>query len=47
MVGLSPNCPLKPSEYLARQLHATFQDDPVGIANIDITGATPLAVGGL
>lgn len=42
---VKPELPLRPSEYLVRQLHATFQDDPVAVANVDITGAAPLLWG--
>jgi predicted TIM-barrel fold metal-dependent hydrolase len=34
-----------PSFYLARQVHGTFQDDPVAIANLPITGPGPLMWG--
>jgi predicted TIM-barrel fold metal-dependent hydrolase len=29
----------RPSDYLRRQVHATFQDDPVAINNLPLTGA--------
>ena len=34
-----------PSAYLARQIHATFQDDPVAIHNLPLTGAASLIWG--
>jgi predicted TIM-barrel fold metal-dependent hydrolase len=34
-----------PSHYLLRQVHATFQDDPVAINNIPLTGTGPLLWG--
>ena len=42
---VSPDLPELPSFYLRRQVHATFQDDPVGIANIGFTGAEALLWG--
>jgi uncharacterized protein len=36
--GLAANLPLKPSEYARRQLFATFQDDPCGVALYDMFG---------
>jgi len=35
----------KPSFYMARQLHGTFQVDPVAVGNIEHTGVTPLLWG--
>src|SRR3546814_14824509 len=37
--------PLKPSEYVKRQFHVPFQDDPVAIACRHITGISPLVWG--
>jgi len=37
--------PEPPSAYLRRQVHATFQDDPVGIHNIPLSGAESLIWG--
>ena len=34
-----------PSFYLRRQVHATFQDDPVGLRLIDVTGPESLLWG--
>jgi len=34
-----------PSFYLRRQIHATFQDDPIGLRLIDVTGAGSLMWG--
>jgi hypothetical protein len=34
-----------PSFYIRRQIHATFQNDPVAIANRAITGLGPLMWG--
>jgi len=42
---INPELPEKPSFYLRRQVHCTFQDDPVGINNIGMTGAGPLIWG--
>lgn len=39
-----PSCPWH-AYYLRRQVHATFQDDPVGIHNIAFTGAESLIRG--
>jgi predicted TIM-barrel fold metal-dependent hydrolase len=35
---IDPKLPEPPSFYLRRQVHATFQDDPVGIHNLALTG---------
>jgi predicted TIM-barrel fold metal-dependent hydrolase len=35
----------RPSHYIARQVHATFQDDPSALANLARTGTTPLLWG--
>ena len=35
----------KPSFYIGRQIHATFQDDPSAVANLARTGAAPLLWG--
>jgi predicted TIM-barrel fold metal-dependent hydrolase len=37
--------PEPPSAYLRRQVHATFQDDPVGLNNVALTGAQALIWG--
>lgn len=42
---VNPELPEPPSFYLRRQVHATFQDDPVGINNIASTGADALIWG--
>ncbi|MDA8044971.1 MAG: amidohydrolase family protein, partial [Actinomycetota bacterium] len=42
---VSPDLPEAPSFYLRRQVHATFQDDPVALNNIGYTGAEPLLWG--
>jgi len=42
---VKPLLPERPSHYMARQLHATFQADPVAIRNIATTGAAPLLWG--
>jgi len=34
-----------PSYYIRRQIHATFQSDPVGLANLPLTGPDCLLVG--
>jgi len=36
---INPELPDNPSEYLRRQVHATFQDDPVGVHNVPLTGS--------
>ena len=40
-----PILPEKPSFYMARQIHGTFQFDPVAITNIERTGCAPLLWG--
>jgi predicted TIM-barrel fold metal-dependent hydrolase len=40
-----PILPEKPSAYMARQIHGTFQFDPVAIANLPTTGSAPLLWG--
>ena len=40
-----PLLPEPPSFYMRRQLHGTFQRDPVAIANIPQTGVAPLLWG--
>lgn len=40
-----PDLAAKPSEYIARQIHATFQDDPVALRNLPLTGVSPLLWG--
>jgi predicted TIM-barrel fold metal-dependent hydrolase len=42
---VKPELPLKPSEYLVRNIHATFQDDAAAINGIPFTGARPLLWG--
>ena len=42
---INPELAEPPSFYLARQVHGTFQDDPVAIANVHITGPGPLMWG--
>jgi len=42
---ITPELPERPSFYMQRQLHCTFQDDPVGINNINLTGTSPLIWG--
>ena len=42
---VNPDLPEPPSTYLRRQVHATFQDDPIGIATIDHTGSAALLWG--
>jgi predicted TIM-barrel fold metal-dependent hydrolase len=42
---VNPELPEPPSFYLRRQVHATFQDDPIGIANAAYTGADVLMWG--
>jgi predicted TIM-barrel fold metal-dependent hydrolase len=40
-----PTLAMLPSEYIRRQIHATFQDDPVGLHNIRFTGTECLLWG--
>lgn len=42
---VKPTLPEKPSHYLRRQVHGTFQWDPTGIRNLARTGAEPLLWG--
>ncbi len=35
----------RPSHYMARQIHGTFQDDPVAVTNLASTGPAPLLWG--
>jgi len=42
---IDPELPEPPSAYLRRQVHATFQDDPVGLHNLALTGAGALVWG--
>ena len=42
---INPELPEHPSHYLRHQVHATFQDDPIGLHNIPFTGAEPLIWG--
>jgi predicted TIM-barrel fold metal-dependent hydrolase len=41
----SPKLSTKPSEFVRRQCHVTFQNDPVGVANRTFTGVEPLMWG--
>lgn len=41
----SPKLDLRPSEYVKRQAHVTFQNDPVGVANRGFTGVESLIWG--
>jgi predicted TIM-barrel fold metal-dependent hydrolase len=41
----TPKLALKPSEYVKRQAHVTFQNDPVGVANRRFTGVESLVWG--
>ncbi len=40
-----PKLSLLPSELVRRQAHVTFQNDPVGVRNRDVTGVEPLLWG--
>jgi predicted TIM-barrel fold metal-dependent hydrolase len=40
-----PKLEARPSHYIARQVHGTFQYDPTGVANIDRTGVDALMWG--
>lgn len=40
-----PKLQERPSDYIRRQVHATFQDDPVAINNVNLTGAECLLWG--
>ena len=42
---ITPKLAQPPSFYIRRQIHATFQDDPVALHNLPITGAEPLLWG--
>ncbi|GMU79575.1 MAG: amidohydrolase [Acidimicrobiia bacterium] len=42
---VNPELPEPPSAYLRRQVHATFQDDPIGLHNIAFTGDRALLWG--
>jgi predicted TIM-barrel fold metal-dependent hydrolase len=42
---INPSLPEPPSEYIRRQVHATFQDDPVAVANLSYTGTDVLMWG--
>jgi predicted TIM-barrel fold metal-dependent hydrolase len=42
---INPDLPEPPSFYLRRQVHATFQDDPIAIHNIPFTGTEALLWG--
>ena len=44
-IGLAWPYPLKPSEYVRRQMHVTFMDDPVALRNAAFTGFEPLIWG--
>ena len=42
---VKPILPERPSHYMRRQIHATFQFDPVAVQNLPLTGAPPLLWG--
>lgn len=42
---INPELPEPPSFYLRRQVHATFQDDPIGLTNVGHTGPDVLVWG--
>jgi predicted TIM-barrel fold metal-dependent hydrolase len=42
---INPELPLQPSDYLRRQIHATFQDDTTAIHNVVLTGSNGLIWG--
>ena len=42
---VNPELPEPPSSYLRRQVHGTFQDDPVAIHNLPLTGTSALIWG--
>ena len=42
---INPELPEPPSYYFRRQVHATFQDDPIGINNLPYTGPDALIWG--
>ena len=42
---VKPILPEKPSFYMARQIHGTFQVDPVALTNLEHTGCQPLLWG--
>jgi predicted TIM-barrel fold metal-dependent hydrolase len=42
---INPELPEPPSFFLRRQIHGTFQDDPVAINNVDYTGTDALLWG--
>ena len=42
---INPELPELPSYYLRHHVHATFQDDTIGINNLPYTGAAPLIWG--
>jgi predicted TIM-barrel fold metal-dependent hydrolase len=42
---INPELPETPSFYLRRQIHATFQDDPIGLRLLDVTGPGALLWG--
>jgi len=42
---INPELPEPPSFYLRRQVHATFQDDPVALGDIGFTGGDALMWG--
>ena len=42
---IRPRLDLKPSEYFARQGFITFTDDPVGLRNLEFTGADSMLWG--
>jgi predicted TIM-barrel fold metal-dependent hydrolase len=42
---VNPDLPEPPSHYMRRQIHATFQDDPIALHNVAFTGAEPVLWG--
>jgi predicted TIM-barrel fold metal-dependent hydrolase len=42
---VKPILPEKPSHYMRRQIHGTFQFDPVAVHNLPLTGVAPLLWG--
>ena len=42
---ISPELPEPPSHYVRRQIHATFQDDPVALHNLPFTGTDAIMWG--
>lgn len=44
-MSVFPKLKMEPSEYFKRQGHVTFQEDPIGVRNRDITGVEGLLFG--